>query len=227
MDTQSGDSRGTSESAVSKSISTQTEKEQTPGQRKQHRAPSPNDADRGFSAQSRTHIGGAGQTSSQQSSKDAKVSGVAEQGQGSETLSNNVSTVGSSTKSSTEGNAQSNNIEGPHSSQKVHTTQRSSVQKDIDVTNEIDQSTTTATRTVQSSSGSVVQDNSAVTHTVTNQQNVQHTDQVNVQTVQQTSHRTVIGQESQQQVPAPTIKRRPSSYQIPSTVSMQKLISKT
>ena len=94
------------------------------------------------------------------------------------------------------------------------------------MTNEIDHSTKTATRTVQNGNGSDIQDNTTNTHTVTNQQNVQHTDQVCVQTVQQTSHRTVIGQQTQQHATAPTMKRRPSSYQIPSTVSIQKLKSK-
>ncbi|MED1528305.1 hypothetical protein V7198_18430 [Bacillus pumilus] len=223
---QTDDSVETSQSPVSKSIDSQLEEEQTQGERKQHRAPSPNDAERGLSEQSRTHIGEAGRMSSQQPSKDAMVSGVSEQRQGSETLANNVPTVGSLTKSSTEGNAQSS-IEGSHSSQKVHAKQRSSVQTNIDVTNEIDQSTTMSSRTVQTSSVSAVQDNTTNTHTVTNQQNVQHTDQVNVQTAQQTSYRTVTGQETQQHAPAPTIKRRPSSYQIPSTVNIQKLKSRT
>lgn len=94
------------------------------------------------------------------------------------------------------------------------------------MTDEIEQSTNTATHTVQIGNSSNVQDISTNTHAVTVQQNVQRTDQVNVQSTQ-ISHRTVSGQETQQQVSAPTIKRRPSSYQIPSTVSMQKLKSKT
>lgn len=222
---QTDDSAGTSESAVSKSIDSQLEEEKTQGQRKQQRAPSPNDADRGLSIQSRTHIGGAGKTNSQQSPKDTKVSGLSVQGQGYETLSNNLSTVGSPSNPSTEGTAPQSN--DSHSTQQLQATQRSSVQTDINVTNEIDQSTTTATRTVQSSSGSVVQDNSANTHTVTNQQSIQHTDLVNVQTIQQTSHRTVIDQETQQHVTVPPMKRRPSSYEIPSTASRQKLKPRT
>lgn len=88
---------------------------------------------------------------------------------------------------------------------------------------EIEQSTNTATHTVQIGNSSNVQDTSTNTHAVTVQQNVQHTDQANVQSTQ-ISERTVSGQETQ---PAPTIKRRPSPYQIPSTVSIQKLKSKT
>ncbi|WP_340084222.1 hypothetical protein MHB50_16295 [Siminovitchia sp. FSL H7-0308] len=222
------ESAGTSESAASKSVSSQLENEQTSGQRKQRRAPSPNDADKGVSAQSRTRIGDGDQAGIHHSQRESIADSVSEQGQDPGTLSNRASTVGATNppKPSPEGNARSINAQGTHSSQKIQAAHRSSVQTDIDVTNEIDQSTTTATRTVQSSSGSVVQDNSASTHTVTNQQNVQHTDQVNVHSTQ-ISHGTVSGQETQQQVSVPTIKRRPSSYQIPSTVSMQKLKSKT
>lgn len=221
-------SAGISESAASKSVSSQLENEQTSGQRKQRRAPSPNDADKGVSAQSRTRIGDGDQAGIHHSQRESIADSVSEQGQDPGTLSNRASTVGATNppKPSPEGNARSINAQGTHSSQKIQAAHRSSVQTDIDVTNEIDQSTTTATRTVQSSSGSVVQDNSASTHTVTNQQNVQHTDQVNVHSTQ-ISHGTVSGQETQQQVSVPTIKRRPSSYQIPSTVSMQKLKSKT
>lgn len=123
------------------------------------------------------------------------------------------------------GNAQSN---GPDSTQKLQYAQRPSVQTDIDIPNEIDQSSATATRTVSSSSGSAVQDNNSTnTYTVTNQQSAEHTDQVNFQTAQQTSHRTVMEQETQQHAASHTVKRRPSSYEIPSTASIQKLKSRT
>ncbi|RST60085.1 hypothetical protein D5F11_008445 [Siminovitchia terrae] len=225
MDNQTDDSAGRSESAAPKSISTQTEKEQTPGQRKQQRAPSPNDAERNLSAQSRTLFGEAKQTIAPPSSMDARLSDVSEQGQGTGTLSNIVPTVGSSPLKQNTGNAQSN---GPDSTQKLQYAQRPSVQTDIDIPNEIDQSSATATRTVSSSSGSAVQDNNSTnTYTVTNQQSAEHTDQVNFQTAQQTSHRTVMEQETQQHAASHTVKRRPSSYEIPSTASIQKLKSRT
>lgn len=68
---------------------------------------------------------------------------MSEQGQGSKSLSNSTSTVGATnpSKPSPESKTRSINTQGSHSSQKVQTAQRSSVQTDIDMTDEIEQST--------------------------------------------------------------------------------------
>ncbi|MDY0409722.1 hypothetical protein [Paracerasibacillus soli] len=102
-----------------------------------------------MSARSRTSIG-TGQAGIHQSQRESRSDSVSEHGQGSRKLSNSASTVGTTnpSKPSLECNIPSINTQGSHSSQKVQVAQRSSVQTDIDVTNEIEQSTNTAARTV-------------------------------------------------------------------------------
>lgn len=193
MNNQTDDSVGTSESAASKSINSQVEEEPTKEQRKQQRAPSPNDADRGLSELSRTRTGGIGQTSSQQSSKDAKVSGVSGQVQSARTP-----TVGSSEAT------------------------------DINIPRDSNPSSATAKRSVSSSIGSVDHDNNTINPQSRQiQQLEEHTgQQVNGQTDQQDSQKNVITQETQQRATASTMRRRPSSYEIPNNTSIQKLKSK-